>query len=538
MQRYQLKLKLLPLIIFSILCIYGCHSPSSKKQDHLVFRYNETSNITSLDPAFASKKEIIWATNQIYNSLVQLDDSLMVMPDIAKSWKISSDLTTYTFHLRNDVFFHNSPIFKNNTRKVIADDFSYSIDRLKDPKVAGPGSWTLDQVDSYKAINDTTFQIQLKRPFPAFLSLLAMRYFSVIPKEQFEGGYNYRKKPIGTGAFYVKAWTENEKLVLRKNPLYFEKDTKGLQLPYLEAVAISFLPDKHSEFLQFVQGKLDLLPNVDTSYKDDLLTVDGKLQKRYQGKFQMQKGPSLNSEYIGIYLDHKDTPVANKQLRKAINYGFDRKKMMTFLRNNIGFPAEGGFIPKGIVGHNPKLGYTYQPKKARFHLKQYKKETGDHQPKVHLTTVADYVDLCEFIQRELEKFGITIYIDVLPAPQVRKQKHNGELPLFRASWIADYPDAENFMLPYYSKNHTPNGPNYTHFSNSTFDRLYEKSFLIPDILERKEIYKQMDSIIIEEAPIIPLYYDEVVRFTQPNVKGLPNNAQDFLYLKRVKKVSL
>ncbi len=535
MQRYQLKLKSLFLIVISTLCFYNCNSPISKKREHLVFRYNETDNITSLDPAFASKKEIIWATNQIYNSLVQLDDDLMVMPDLASHWEISEDLKTYTFHLRNDAFFHSNTIFPNKTRRVIASDATFCINRLKDPKVAGPGSWTLDQVESYEAIDDNTFQIKLKQPFPAFLSLLAMRYFSIIPKEQFENGYDYRKKPIGTGPFYVKAWTENEKLVLRKNPLYFEKDENGVQLPYLEAVAISFLPDKHSEFLQFVQGKLDLLPNVDTSYKDDLLTNEGKLQQRYLGKFNMQKGPSLNTEYIGIYLDHENTPVANKNLRKAINYGFDRTKMMTFLRNNIGFPAEGGFIPRGIVGHSPNIGYNYDPEKAKYYLKKYIEETGDHSPMVSLSTNADYIDLCEFIQRELEKTGITIEIDVLPAPQLRKQKYIGELPLFRASWIADYPDAENFMLPYYSKNHTPNGPNYTHFNNTEFDQLYEKSFMIPDIINREKVYKKMDSILIDEAPIIPLYYDEVVRFTQPNIIGLPNNAQDFLYLKRVKK---
>ncbi len=535
MQRYQLKLKSFLPILISILCVVACQSPHSKKREHLVFRYNETDNITSLDPAFASKKEIIWATNQIYNSLVQLDDNLMVIPDISTHWDISDDLKTYTFYLRKNVFFHKSPIFNKETRTVKAKDFTFSIDRLKDPTVASPGRWTLDQVASYKAINEHTFQIKLKRPFPAFLSLLAMRFFSVLPKEQFTNGYNYRKFPIGTGPFYVKAWTENEKLVLRKNTLYFEKDKNNIQLPYLEAVAISFLPDKHSEFLQFVQGKLDLLPNIDSSYKDDLLTIDGKLQKRYEGKFNMQKGPSLNTEYIGIYLDHKNTPVANKHLRKAINYGFDRTKMMTFLRNNIGFPAEGGFIPKGIAGHNMDIGYKYNPKMAKFHLNEYRKETGDQHPSITLSTNADYIDLCEFIQRELEKFGIDIQIDVLPAPQLRKQKYAGELPLFRASWIADYPDAENFMLPYYSKNHTPNGPNYTHFSNDVFDRLYENSFLIPNIEDRQEIYKRMDSILIQESPFIPLYYDEVVRFTQPNVIGIPNNAQDFLYLKKVRK---
>ena len=97
---------------------------------------------------------------------------------------------------------------------------------------------------------------------------------------------------------------------------------------------------------------------------------------------------------------------------------------------------------------------------------------------------------------------------------------------------------KTFYLPYYSKNHTPNGPNYTHFKNETFDRLYEESFLITDDQIREQYYAKMDSIIVAHAPIVPLYYDEVVRFTQKNVRGLTNNPQNFLILKRVWKEKL
>jgi len=124
----------------------------------------------------------------------------------------------------------------------------------------------------------------------------------------------------------------------------------------------------------------------------------------------------------------------------------------------------------------------------------------------------------------------------MPAGALRNKKRSGELPLFRSSWIADYPDAENFMIPYIQKNFAPNGSNYTHFKNKTFEKLYEKSFYIADIEERKLIYQQLDSILIEEAPIIPLFYDEAIRFDRKNVVGIPNNAQTFLFLKTAKKL--
>jgi len=123
----------------------------------------------------------------------------------------------------------------------------------------------------------------------------------------------------------------------------------------------------------------------------------------------------------------------------------------------------------------------------------------------------------------------------MPPSTLRQLKSSGELDAFRGSWIADYPDAENYLSLFYSKNFTPNGPNYTHYKNATFDSLYEHSLSITDIDTRKKMYQTMDSLIIDQAPIIPLYYDEVVRFTQKNISGFNPNAQNFLVLKRVKK---
>ncbi|MEW7291545.1 ABC transporter substrate-binding protein [Aquimarina sp. 2304DJ70-9] len=516
----------------------SCSNSTKEDKDHLVFRYNEYSNIKSLDPAFARNPSIIWPTNQMFNGLVQFDDVLHVQPDIAKSWKISEDGQAYTFTLRDDVYFHKHSQFKtkDSTRTVVASDFTYSFDRLVDPKVASPGNWVLKNVKSYTAINDSIFEIKLKKPFPAFLGLMSMRYCSVVPKEVVEFyGNQFRSNPIGTGPFKFKLWEENVKLVLRKNELYFENDEKGKQLPYLEAVAITFLPEKQSEFLQFAKGNIDLLNSLDASYKDELLTPSGKLRKKYQDRITISKGPYLNSEYLGFYLDSDKKEIQSRLLRQAVNYGFDRVKMITYLKNGIGTPAINGFIPKGLPGFNDIPGYEYKPEKARKLVKKYIEQTGHKNPTITITTDSNYLSLCEFIQRELEKIGLNIIVDVLPPSTIREQKWSGKLDTFRASWIADYPDAENFLSPYYSKNHTPDGPNYTHFKNELFDQLYEESFLITDTKLREQLYSKMDSIIVAHAPIVPLYYDEVVRFTQKNVKGLTNNPQNFLVLKRVWK---
>ena len=244
------------LINFILFFLIGC-SKETKIDDKKVFRYNEHSNISSLDPAFSSTLRNIWPVNQLFNGLVQLDDQLKIVPDLAKSWNISEDGIKYTFKLRSDVFFHESKSFGENlTRTVNATDFVYSFNRILDPNLGSPGLWAVKNIKDFEAINDSIFTITLNKPFPAFLGMLSMKYFSVVPKESIiYYGDKFGKNPVGTGPFKFKKWEENIKLVLRKNNKYFEKDSLGKQLPYLEAISITFLPDKKSEFMEFAQKK-------------------------------------------------------------------------------------------------------------------------------------------------------------------------------------------------------------------------------------------------------------------------------------------
>lgn len=524
--------------LFIVFCTFlSCSSDKNTTRDHLVFRYNEHKNIGSLDPAFSKDLADIWGTHQLFNGLVQMDNQLNVKPCIAKNWTITDSAKTYTFNLRKDVFFHKHELFgKDSTRTTIASDFEYSFNRLIDKSVASPGSWVLNKVDHFYAVNDSTFQIKLKQPFPAFLGLLTMKYCSVVPKEIVEYyGNDFRSHPIGTGPFKFKRWEENLKLVFRRNNDYFETDSKGQQLPYLEAIAITFLPDKQSEFLQFAQGNIDFVSGLDASYKDEILTSDGKLRPLYVESVNMIRGPYLNTEYLAFFMETEVSELQALKLRKAINIGFDRSKMMTYLRNGIGIPASGGFIPKGLPGFNATIGFTYQPELAKQLVAEFKSETGIKNPEVTLTTTSNYLSLCEFIQRELQKTGLNVNVDVIPASSLKDAKANGQLDFFRASWIADYPDAENYLSLYYSKNFAPDGPNYTHFKSKEFDKMYEAAYLETDQNLRTKLYTKMDSLIMSSAPIVPMFYDEVVRFTRKNVTGLGINATNLLEIKNVRK---
>lgn len=527
-------------IFWITLTLCSCGKRAEENRAHEVFRFNQDANVSSLDPAFAKSQDNIWMCNQLYNGLIQLDDSLNIKPDLAKSWTISEDGKTYNFNLRKDVFFHKSGVFansKDSTRTVNAHDFEYSFNRLLDEKIASPGGWIMQNVENFKAKNDTVFEIRLKKPFPAFLGLLSMKYASVVPKEAFAvPGYDFRTKPIGTGPFQFKLWEENVKLVLRKNPLYFEKDENGKQLPYLEAVAVTFLPDKQSGFLLFAQGKIDFVSGLHPSYKDEILTQSGELQEKYKKDVTMITGPYLNTEYLGFRMDGNDKVLLDKRIRQAMNYGFDRQKLITYLRNGMGTPAINGMIPAGLPSFDAsKIGYDYDIQKARDLVAAYKKATGDKNPKITLSTNATYLDISEYLQREWKKIGLDVAIDVNPPATLRQAISTGKVSFFRASWIADYPDAENYLSLFYSKNFAPNGPNYTHFKNAEYDRLYESAFLETDNAKRFELYQKMDDLIIKEAPVIPLFYDKVARFTRKNVTGLGINPLNMLDLRRVKK---
>lgn len=534
---------------FASLCLFlsllACGEPSADRDARTVFRYNQHNPITSLDPAFAKSQNNIWAVDCLFNGLVQLDDSLLVRPCIARSWTISPDGLTYRFVLRDDVFFHDSPVFPGGQgRRVVASDVVFSFERLLDNAWPKPGSWIFKgrvAADTpFLAENDSMFVLRLSAPFQPMLQILTMHYASVVPREAIEFyGRDFRRHPVGTGPFRFKIWEENQALVLLKNPRYFEteRDSQGRlhQLPYLDAVKVQFITDRKTAFLEFKKGKLDYLFGLESSYINELLEPGGVLRPELQQEIQFVKNPYLNTEYIGIRLDSSNaSPLQRKKVRQALNYGFDRALMLRTLRNGVGQPASSGFTPIGLPSFDSRAvpGYRYDPARAARLLAEAGFPRGQGLPEIVLLCNQDYLDLCTFIVRQWSDLGVRARIELTETALLRERMRNGTAPFFRASWIADYPDAESFLTCFYSKNGAP--PNYTHFSNPAFDRLYERALLEPGLETRHDLYREMDRILIEEAPVIFLFYDETAQFARKNIRGLPRNALSLLSLKRLK----
>ncbi len=542
----------MPVIKFSnnvyfaigILIAFAFSSCGNRGKGKNIFHYNEQTGIATLDPAFAKNQSIMWAVHQLYNTLVQTDDDLNIIPSLAKSWEESGDNMRFVFHLRNDVFFHDNDAFPNGKgRKMTAKDVVYSFSRIMDKNTASSGAWIfngrVDSLTPFTAVDDTTFQLQLKSPFHPVLGILSMQYCSIIPHEVVEKyGKDFRSHPCGTGPFQFVAWEEGQALILKKNPFYFEKDSLGNRLPYLDGISVSFFENKATEFLEFQQGRLDFINDIDASFKDEVLTKKGELRKDWQGKIILEKHPYLNIEYLGILQDItkevvKNSPLRNLKIRQAINYGFNRRKMMLYIRNSIGIPAESGFVPAGLPSFDSSavIGYCYNPEKALQLLKEAGYPNGAGLPVIPLLTIPVYADLASYIASELLQVGIKIQVETVQKSLLLEQTAKSEALFFRGSWIADYPDAENYLSVFYGRNPAP--PNYTRYNNPAFDKLYEQALSEKNDSMRYKIYQHADQIMINDSPVVPLWYDMVIHLVQPYVKNFIPNSLNLLELRRV-----
>lgn len=530
-------------LVLLLMGVSSCYS--KKKNEANIFHYNEFNGIASLDPAFAKSQSTMWPAQQLFNTLVEIDDSLHIVPSLATHWDISDDRSTFTFHLRNDVYFHDDDAFPGaKGRRLTAADVVYSFSRILDKKLASPGAWIfnrkVDTLQPFVALDDSTFQLKLLRPYNPILGILSMQYCSIVPKEAVEKyGTDFRRHPVGTGPFRFIAWEEGQALVMKRHPKYFEKDNNGKQLPYLDGIHVSFYESKATEFLLFRQKQLEFINDIEASFKDEILTKRGTLRDTWKEKIVLNTNPYLNIEYLGILVDStnelvRNSPMRIKKIRQAMNYGFDRRKMILYLRNSLGIAAESGFVPMGLPSFDSSVvkGYHYDPAISKRLLAEAGFPGGMGLPRIKLLTVAIYADMANFIAKQLEESGIPVQVEVVQKSLLLTLTSSSNAAFFRGSWIADYPDAENYLSVFYSKNPAP--PNYTRYKNPAFDDLYEKALMETNDSLRYKLYQQADQLIMDDSPVIPLWYDMVVHLVQKNVKGFKPNALNLLELRRVR----
>lgn len=556
--------------IFSVFVILlALQSISCKKAEisnPKLFRLNFPLGLETLEPVMSNSPQTIWVLMNVMEGLVSYNKSNEIVPQIAKSWTISDDGLKYTFTINTKVKFHNDPCFPNSAgRNITANDFKYSLERVNDPTTKTRGLWVFrdkikgaNEFYEYKAKksdkavngisgitvpNDSTLVLELTDAFAPFLSLLTMTYGFVYPKEAVDFyGSSFSSHPVGTGPFMFKEWMHDKHLSLVRNNNYYESDSTGNKLPYLNDVEITFTKSQETEFLDFLNGKYDY-HEPSSEITDAITDEDGKMIDAEKKDYKLVKQPWLNTVYL-IMVQNANLPagktspfVNNKKLRQAINFAIDKERIVKFVLKNRGHAAYNGPLPVGMPGFDSTVkGYTYNLPKA----KELLKEAGYPNGKGLVLTL--YISNDELqkniaiaIQEQLKEIGIEIKLEQTLQSSLNTQQQQGELAFTRGNWGADYFDPENFMSLFYSKNIIPFGPNKTGYSNPEIDKMYEKSIRITDFEARKKIYNEMERIVIEDAAWIYLYYNQKIYLLQKGVNGFFLDGLNNLILKYTKK---
>lgn len=563
------------LAIFSLLYSCGGNVKGDKEARQAkgnvyyggVFRVNETEGFGSLFPLGVIDVTAQRITDQVYEGLVKLSQSdLSILPGIAETWEKNADATVWTFSIRKGVMFHNDPCFPNQKgREVTAHDFKYCFDKLcessgqnqafaltfKD-KVVGANEYyrsTVDKkplaggVQGVQALDDNKLQISLLFSSPNFLNILTDPGCRLYPKEAFDKyGIEMRIKCVGTGPFRVKNVKEGDNVILERNPDYWRVDEYGNELPYLDAIKVTFVKEKKSEFLEFKKGNLDMIFRLPTEMIPEILDRGGAKDRR--SSFDIQIAPAMNIFYYGFL--HQSDVFNKKEVRQAFNYAIDRNKIVNYILQGEGIPATYGIVPpvfKKDYAYESIRGYTYDVDKAKKLFAGAGYKNGKGFPKITLQTNSDggdrNIQVAEAIQKMLkENLNIDIDINVMPRPEHIENYETGNSVFWRTGWAANYPDPESFLNLLYGK-HVPENlhdkayMNSMRYKNPVFDSLFAAAVKEVDMKKRFSLYAKADQVGVDDAAIMPIFYDEHYRLIKLYVKNFPINAMEYRDLTKV-----
>lgn len=531
-----------------------------------VARLNEVESFKSLDPIAINDQVTYHLASQLYEGLIKYNQNDMsLLPGIAYKWDVSEDQTEYTFHLRGGVKFNDDPCFPEGKGRVItAKDFKYCFDRLCssapsnnqylvtfkdrvvganesfDNSVAGKASG----VSGVKVLNDSTISIKLTHPNPGFLNILAMPGCYLYAQEAVaKYGADLRTKAVGTGPFFIENLKEGEVIIMKKNNKYWGVDEHGNKLPYLEGIKWSFIREKKSEILEFKKGNLDMVYRIPVEMFHELMGDLANAKER-KTEFNIVNSTALNTNYYGF--NCQSQTFAKKEVRLAFNHAIDRQKIADFTIQGEGEAAQYGIVPYTETfekeGYNYKSigGYDYNPEKAKELMKKAGYPDGKGFPKVTLEINSGGGDrnilVAEVVQKMLkENLNIDVEINTVPFAEHIENAQSAKVDFFRYGWIADYPDPETFLTLFYGK-HVPatmgekSYINFSRYINPRFDSLFAASGKIADKKERFAMLAKAERIMLEDAPFMPIFYDENFRLEQLNVRNLPENVMNYMDL--------
>ena len=517
-----------------------------------VLHLNSIEDYTSLFPPSVNDIYSTHIASQGYEGLLKLDQkTLEVQPCIAQSFDIDKSKKIYTFHLRNGIKFSDDECFEGGIgREIIAADFKYCFEFLcsnhKENKwqslfrnrVLGAADYAEGKsktVEGIQVIDNSTLVIELIEPYAGFPNLLTISATSVYPKEAIEK-YGYEQmhhKIVGSGPFIAKTIKNGENVTFVRNNTYWRTDDFGNKLPFLSQVEFSFIKDKNAELKAFQSGELDMVWGIPN---EEIPNVMGSLEEAKDGKnkeFEVQSINSLNIQYYG-FLQLSDV-FKDVLVRKAFNYAIDRDSLVDFVLQGEGQAAHNGFVPemKGYP-HKSVTGFDYNPELARELIKEAGYPNGKGFPEITLNLNASggiNEKVANTLTAMLNKnLGINIALNVIPMAELHPMVEAAQVDFWRSGWIADYPDPSNFLYLFHGKNiieGQETSINYFRYASAAFDEVYEAALREIDTEKRMALYAQADQILMDDAVIMPLYFNLDIRLIDPDLKDFDVNEMEY-----------
>lgn len=516
------------------LLLFSCTKEKKQSSNHL--NYPIQSEISTFDHALCSNETCNRVISQVHETLLEynyLKRPYELQPLLAKELpKISHNGLRYTFKIKKNILYHDSPAWEGKKRFLKAQDFINQIKRLAYIPTQAKGWWLFDhkikgldqfrqtvktlkdfyqtKVEGLTAPDDHTLVIDLIKPSPQFIYAFAMNFTAPTPLELIKKyDNNLRDKPIGTGPFTLKKWRPSSMAYLEKNPHYhpsYDPQTKE-PLPFLDSIKFKIIKEAPTRWLNFASGKLDILEldkddyelafNSQGQLKDELTTMG----------IQRTLASSLTYWWVSFNMKH---PILgnNLNLRKAIAYAINRDKFIELFTNNMGLKANS-IYPPGITGHqNKNWPIQYDLNKAKEYLAKAGYPHGKGLPSFNFdlrNSSTKRRQMGEFYRSSLEKIGIKLNVIPNTFPGYLKKARKGELEIWHDGWIMDYPDPENSLQLLASKNKAP-GPNVTSYDNSNFDQDLIKLQESSNLKSQKSLLKKMESNIRTNLPWHMMYY--------------------------------
>lgn len=493
-----------------------------------VYRRPLGNEPATLDPARIGDIYGFSVTQQIFDGLVHFDRTLTLAPALARHWTASRDGLTWTFTLRKGVRFHHG-------REVTAEDVVYSLTRLLAPQLkSGPAELlgsirgarqfregAAPAVSGLMALDRHTVQILLEEPYANFVSVLAVGHAKILPRELVEQqGEAFGTQPVGTGPFKFVRWDRGKEIVLAVNPDYFEGP------PRLARVVYTIFKGEPVDaiYREFEQGRLE----------DSPVPLPIRERAAEEGRFQYIRRPMFSVRLYGLNARLK--PFDDVRVRRALAHTLDRRAILDEIFQGRYHPARG-VLPPGTPGFNPQLRpVDHDPARARELLRAAGFGPGREFPPLTIWSSVRSERLVrehEVVRRNLAEVGVRADFHYETNwPAFFRAVTEGKPAMFLWAWYADVPDPDNFLFKLFHSRSTRNVFGYV---NPVVDDLLERARTARDPQRRVELYRRAEQLVVDEAPVVPIWHYTYERLFQPWVRSVEVNGlgDPYIPLRRI-----